>query len=193
MNEDIDDIIEKSVFKNIKKMENIDLDNMPINIWDGIYVITIDSDHRYIGSSRDIFREIRYTISRFKLSSKIKNVSIYTCRDKSQAKNLENFLIEKINPELNYIGRTDRSPNTRPNSNTRSNSDARFSTLLVDKDIKELIISTQKIIWNKNRINIDLKDLVHLAFKRPEKVIDLIYENFSIDMNSNNENENATV
>lgn len=57
-----------------------------------------------------------------------------------------------------------------------------FTTLTIDTDAKVLIKDARKILKDRKNINFDIKDLVYLAFKRPEKVADLISENFSIDM-----------
>ena len=57
-----------------------------------------------------------------------------------------------------------------------------FATLTVDKEAKLLIKQTQKIIHDKTRVDFDLKDLVYLIFRRPEKAVDLVNENFQIEM-----------
>lgn len=57
-----------------------------------------------------------------------------------------------------------------------------FTTLTIDNDTKLLIKKTQKIIHNKKNISFDLKDLVYLVFKRPEKAVELVNDNFSIEI-----------
>jgi len=57
------------------------------------------------------------------------------------------------------------------------------TTLTIDNDTKILIKKTQEIIHNKKNVNFDLKDLVYLVFKRPEKAVELVNDNFNIEMN----------
>lgn len=161
MNEDIDNIIEKSTFKNIRKMVTVDLNNMPVNVWNGVYIITIDSGHRYIGSSRNIFIEIKQTIYRFRTNVKIKNVctyrfrtvkiknvGIYVCIDELQARNLERFLIGEINPELNCKYRTDGSITKAVN---------------ISEDIYALITRKRENIYEKYDRRYDIKDITDAA------------------------------
>jgi len=56
------------------------------------------------------------------------------------------------------------------------------TTLTIDTDTKALIKKTQEIIRNKKNINFDLKDLVYLIFKRPEKAVELVNDNFNTEI-----------
>lgn len=55
------------------------------------------------------------------------------------------------------------------------------TTLTIDNDTKVLIKKTQEIIHNKKNVNLDLKDLVYLVFKRPERAAELVNDNFNIE------------
>lgn len=57
-----------------------------------------------------------------------------------------------------------------------------LTSLTIDADTKILIKKTQEIMRDKKNVNFNLKDLVYLVFKRPEKAVDLVNENFSIEM-----------
>jgi len=56
---------------------------------------------------------------------------------------------------------------------------SKITTLTIDEDAKVLIKETQKVILGRKNVNLDLKDLVYLVFKSPEKAAQLVNENFS--------------
>lgn len=58
----------------------------------------------------------------------------------------------------------------------------KITTLTIDEDAKVLIKATQKVIFEKKNVNLDLKDLVYLVFKSPEKAAQLVNENFSSEV-----------
>lgn len=58
-----------------------------------------------------------------------------------------------------------------------------MSQLYIEDKAKDLIKRTQEVIYNNNKVILDLKDLVYLAFKRPEMVAKLINKNFSVETN----------
>lgn len=55
--------------------------------------------------------------------------------------------------------------------------------MTIDSDAKDLIKKTQKVIYNEKKVNLDLKDLVYLIFKNPERAAELVNENFSTETN----------
>ncbi len=57
-----------------------------------------------------------------------------------------------------------------------------MSQLYIDDEAKSLIKRTQAIVLNNNKVTLDLKDLVYLAFKRPEIIAKIINKNFAIEM-----------
>lgn len=60
---------------------------------------------------------------------------------------------------------------------------ADITTLSIDSDAKTLIKMTQKIVAEKNKIKLDFKDLIYLAFKRPNMAAELIGKNFNAETN----------
>ncbi len=58
----------------------------------------------------------------------------------------------------------------------------KMSQLYIDDEAKSLIKRTQAIVLNNNKVTLDLKDLVYLAFKRPEIIAKIINKNFAIEM-----------
>jgi prephenate dehydrogenase len=58
----------------------------------------------------------------------------------------------------------------------------KMSQLYIDDEAKSLIKRTQVVVYNNNKVTLDLKDLVYLAFKRPEIVAKIINKNFAIEM-----------
>lgn len=59
-----------------------------------------------------------------------------------------------------------------------------ITTLTIDTDAKDLIRKTQDVISNNKKINFDLKDLVYLIFKRPDKAAELVIENFGVEIDN---------
>lgn len=57
----------------------------------------------------------------------------------------------------------------------------KMSQLYIDDEAKSLIKRTQVVVYNNNKVTLDLKDLVYLAFKRPEIVAKIINKNFAMD------------
>lgn len=62
---------------------------------------------------------------------------------------------------------------------------SKITTLTIDEDAKNLIKQTQKVIQDRKNINMDLKDLVYLVFKNPEKAANIVSENFNSEMENN--------
>lgn len=58
-----------------------------------------------------------------------------------------------------------------------------ISTVSVDVDVKNSIKDVQNIIKNETNINLDLKDILYLIFKSPEKAVELVNENLRLELN----------
>lgn len=56
-------------------------------------------------------------------------------------------------------------------------SNAMRRSLTIDEGTLDLIKETQKIIHYRKKVDFDLKDIIHIAFSNPEKIIDLIEKN----------------
>lgn len=64
---------------------------------------------------------------------------------------------------------------------------SKITTLTIDEDAKVLIKATQKVILDRKNVSLDLKDLVYLVFKSPEKAAQLVNENFSSEITNGKE------
>lgn len=52
-------------------------------------------------------------------------------------------------------------------------------SLTIDEGTYELLREVQLIIHDKRKVDFDIKDIIHLAFSRPERMAELIERNLS--------------
>lgn len=53
-------------------------------------------------------------------------------------------------------------------------------SLTIDEGTYALLRETQLIIHDKRRVDFDIKDIVHLVFSRPDRVVELIEKNLNM-------------
>lgn len=53
-----------------------------------------------------------------------------------------------------------------------------ITTLTVDQNTKLLIEQAMTLLYKDKNVNFSIKDLMFLVFKRPEKIVELVNENY---------------
>lgn len=104
----------------------------------GAYIITTNSGKRYIGSSVNVCNRIATHNIRDKES-----ISIYLTENIDDAKILERWLIQKLNPELNI---------------RRPKKVCKMRTLALEEDVHALIVKEQEIL-KKHGVYMTLSDI----------------------------------
>lgn len=53
-------------------------------------------------------------------------------------------------------------------------------SLTIDEGTYNLLRETQLIIHDKKKVDFDIKDIVHMAFSRPDRIVELIERNLNM-------------